>query len=271
MNAGRDVTCVMRKPFTLTFPGGAVASRIRVGHPSELPVALRKIGLERQCPSLVLVGGAQGLAVDDMARLRSLFVEVLAPIAERLGLYVVDGGTNAGIMSLIGEAHSTTGATFPLVGVAATGTVALPMQAVSPADAELLALLEPHHTHFVLVPGSSWGDEALWLAQVASALSGSLPSLTLLMNGGEITWLDARCSIQAARPLLVLDGTGRTADALAAGVRGELTDRRAYDLVATGLVQVVNVEDGPLVLAEAIEKHLAGRGEGDKNGAEKLV
>jgi hypothetical protein len=262
---------VMRKPFTLTFPGGEVASRIRVGHPSELPVALRKIGLERQCPSLVLVGGAQGLAMADMARLRSLFVEVLAPMAERLDLYVVDGGTNAGIMSLIGEARAATNSTFPLIGVAATGTVALPMQAVSPADAELLALLEPHHTHFVLVPGSSWGDEALWLAQVASTLSGTLPSLTVLMNGGEITWLDARCSVQAGRPVLVLDGTGRTADALAAGMRGEQTDRRAHDLVVTGLVNVINIKDGQLALAEAIEKYFVSKVEGEKNGAKKLV
>jgi hypothetical protein len=262
-------TEAMRRPFTLTFPGGEIASRIRVGHPGELPVALDRIGLAESRPTLALVGGAQALAASDMARLRSLFIEVLAPVAEQLGLYVVDGGTDAGIMSLIGEARAATRSTFPLIGVAATGTVALPMQAVSPADAELLALLEPHHTHFVLVPGSSWGDEALWLAQVASTLADKLPSLTVLMNGGEITWLDARCSIQAGRPILVLEGTGRAADALAKGTRGEHTDTRARDLVATGLVHVVNIEAGPVAIAEALKKYLAVKG--DRNGAEAVV
>ncbi len=260
---------VMREPFTLTFPGGEVASRIRVGNYDDLPIALSRIGLTQARPTLVLVGGAQGLAADDMARLRALFIEALAPVAEQKGLYVVDGGTDAGIMSLIGEARATTRSSFPLVGVAATGTVALPMQAVSPTDAELLALLEPHHTHFVLVPGSSWGDEAQWLARIATTLAGVLPSITVLINGGEITWLDARCSIALDRPILVLDGTGRAADALARGVRGEHTDMRAAALVASGLIEVVRIQDGPGAVAEVIARHLSGKG--DQNGAETVI
>ena len=62
----------------------------------------------------------------DMARLRPLFVETLAPLAEALGAFVVDGGTDAGVMRLMGQAHAETGATFPLIGVAVTGMVALP-------------------------------------------------------------------------------------------------------------------------------------------------
>ncbi|HKP52528.1 MAG TPA: hypothetical protein VJ183_07740 [Chloroflexia bacterium] len=290
---------MIRKPFTLTFPSGAVASRIRVGDLSELPVALGRIGLEQSRPTLVLVGGANLLPDGDREELRALFTSVLAPTAERLGLYVVDGGTHAGIMSLMGEARAAIKASFPLVGVAAIGTVALPTQAVDPKDAELLALLEPHHTHFVLVPGSSWGDEAMWISQVAGTLADHLPSITVLVNGGEVTWLDARCSIEANRPILVLEGTGRTADAIAAGVRGELTDLRVGNLVASGLVRVVDVvdnESGPKALAEAIEEHLDGRstkddgrkmvddevelavaieeqlsGKGEKDGAENLV
>ena len=263
---------MIRKPFTLTFPNGTVASRIRVGDPSELPVALGRIGLEMSRPTLALVGGASLVPGSDLERLRLLFNTVLAPTAERLGLYVVDGGTHAGIMSLMGEARTATKATFPLVGVAAIGTIALPTQAVAPADAALLALLEPHHSHFVLVPGSSWGDEALWISQVTTTLADHLPTVTVLINGGEITWLDARCSVEAHRTILVLEGTGRTADAIAAGVRGEPTDRRAKELIESGLVRVINVVDnksGPPMLAAAIEEHLSSKG--GQNGAETII
>lgn len=226
----------------------------------ELPVALRRIGLDRPRPTLALVGGARGIPVDEMARLRTLFSEVIAPTAERLNLYVVDGGTEAGIMSLIGEARAAVGGTFSLVGVAATGMVALPTQTPIPEDA---ALLEPHHTHFVLVPGTRWGDEALWISDVASALSDALPSLTLLVNGGEITWLDARCSVQAGRPVLVLDGTGRTADALAAALRGEHGDLRARDLIKSGLIRAVDGASPREELVAAIEEAFTRKGEED--------
>jgi len=256
----------MRRPFTLTFPSGAVASRIRVGNPAELPVALRRIGLDQPRPTLALVGGAKGLAVDEMAQLRALFENVIAPTAEQLALYVVDGGTEAGIMSLMGEARAAVNGTFSLIGVAATGTVALPTQTPIPEDA---ALLEPHHTHFVLVPGTRWGDEAMWISEVASALSDGLPSLTLLINGGEITWLDARCSVQAGRPVLVLDGTGRTADAIAAALRGEPTDLRAADLVSSGLMGAMDIASPREALVRAIEEALFRKGEED--GAETTV
>ena len=36
--------------------------------------------------------------------------------------------------------------------------------------------LEPNHTHQVLVPGSSWGEESPWLADIATWLADRLPS-----------------------------------------------------------------------------------------------
>ncbi|MBD2244708.1 hypothetical protein H6G26_14110 [Nostoc sp. FACHB-888] len=48
---------------------------------------------------------------------KRLFTEVLAPIAESLGAYVVDGATDAGVMQLIGEARTYINARFALIGV----------------------------------------------------------------------------------------------------------------------------------------------------------
>src|SRR5215208_6911025 len=103
--------------------------------------------------------------------------------------------------------------------------------------------LEPNHSHFVLVPGTVWGDETPWLAAVATTLAGTQESATLLLNGGEISWADVEASVAAGRPVVAVAGSGRTADALAAAVRGMPGDRRAAGLAASGLVHAADLAD----------------------------
>jgi hypothetical protein len=66
----------------------------------------------------------------------------------------------------------------------------------------------------------------------------------LVINGGEITYMDVRHSIDAGRGVVVVSGTGRTADAIAAAVRGEDADPRASNLIRSGLIHAVDVSDG---------------------------
>jgi hypothetical protein len=151
----------------------------------------------------------------------------------------VDGGTDAGVMQMMGQARAETAATFPLIGVTPAGKVALPDRIPS----SKVTALEPHHTHFVLVPGSNWGDESPWLARVASVLANGAPSVTVLVNGGENAWTDVSENLKANRPLLVIAGSGRLADTLAAALRGEATDERARELVASGLAQAIDMTE----------------------------
>ncbi|MBD0364287.1 MAG: hypothetical protein ICV55_16205 [Coleofasciculus sp. C3-bin4] len=230
----------MEQPCRYTFANELTAEVIQVHHEGELPVALDKIGLDSKHPALVLVGGASGIGKADMSRLQRLFVEAIAPIAQELGVAVVDGGTDAGIMRFIGQARTEIGGTFPLIGVAAIGTVILPENPPPFPDA---APLESNHTHFVFVPGSNWGDESPWLAHIASLLSEGFPSVTVVVNGGEITFKDVSYSVQADRPVVTLDGTGRTADKLAAALRGEATDGRATQLAASGQLRTIDLNN----------------------------
>ena len=101
----------------------------------------------------------------------------------RLGLVAIDGGTWSGVMRLFGEVRSDADLDFPLLGVAAVGTVMLPGAQPRQDDA---AGLDPDHSHFLLVPGDEWGAEAGWIARVATVLAGDTPSATVLINGGEI-------------------------------------------------------------------------------------
>ncbi len=244
----------MEKPFKVSFSNGSSAYAVRVQRSAELSVALRKLGLHRSHPVLVLVGGAGGLSDVDMTRLRPLFAEVLAPLTEALGVFVVDGGTDAGVMRLMGQARTETLATFPLIGVAATGTVVLPDAPLLRSDA---APLEPNHTHFVLVPGSDWGDDSPWLARLASVLAKEAPSVTVLVNGGETSWKDVSQSVEAGRPVLAISGSGRAADMLAGALRGEVADGRAKNLAVSGLVQAVDISADSDGLVRIIEQMLS--------------
>ena len=241
----------------LAFPEGPEARAVRIHTPEETPGALCELGLGGSRPVIVLIGGADGLDESSLVRLRPLFAEALAPLAGDLGACVADGGTDAGVMRLMGEARLGAGSRFPLVGVAAAGTVALPGEPLSSPDA---APLEPHHSHFVLVPGSRWGDESPWLARVAGTLAGGSPSITVLVNGGETTWEDAALSVAAGRPVIAVAGSGRAADALANALRGGTDEEWARELAGSGLVRVVDLLAGPSALVETSKKLLAAKG-----------
>lgn len=230
----------MKNCLKLTFDTGQTALAIQVEQQAELPIALEQIGFSDSRPVLVVVGGANNISEADFFRIQRLFVEVLAPIAETLGAYVVDGGTDAGVMRLMGAARTQIGAKFALIGVTPESKVALPNQLEVTAD---LTPLEPNHTHFVLVPGSDWGDESPWISDVATVLASGAPSLTVLLNGGEITFKDAFSSVNTGRLVVVIAGSGRTADILAAALVGEATDERAKELAKSGKLQYIDLID----------------------------
>jgi SLOG in TRPM, prokaryote len=246
----------MTTPFPLHFADGRTAMALHVDQTSELPTALTSLGLQAPQPVAVIVGGAGGLDPADLDRLRPLFESGLVPVMTHLRGATIDGGTQAGVMRLLGEARSGAGADFPLIGVAAAGTVILPGGQPPRDDA---APLDPDHTHFVLVPGDDWGAEAAWIAQAATDLADGRPSATVLINGGEVAYSDVERSLDAGRPVITVAGSGRTADQLADAAQGRPADERAVALVKSGLVQAVPADD-PGRLASVLSAVLTGPG-----------
>ena len=222
------------------------AGCVRIGSSAEIPAALERLGVDRGRPVLVLVGGAGGLADRDLETLAGVVSAAVVPAVVRHRAVVVDGGTDSGVMRLIGRSRSTAGADFPLVGVAAEGTIAVPGMTPGLADA---AELEPHHTGVLLVPGSSWGDEAPWITGVAGAIADGRPSVTVLANGGEIAYADVTGSLAAGRPVVVLAGSGRTADAIARAAAGDGSEARATEIAASPLTRVVDMSRADAVAA----------------------
>jgi hypothetical protein len=238
-------------PFPIGFQGGQTATAVRVDQPSDLSAALAAFGLQAPRLVVVLIGGAGLMDARDLDRLWPLFERSLVPVAERLGLVVIDGGTDAGVMRLIGRARTRAAATFPLVGVPAAGTVRFPGKhwrarrrwPLKHPGGRRRWPLDAHHPHFVLVPGAAWGDEAPWIARVGTVLAGGWPSITVLVNGGEISYTDVACSLRVGRPVLAVAGSGRAADQLASAARGGPADEDAVRLAASGLVEVVDADD----------------------------
>lgn len=229
----------MEKPFRIDTSSGRTAPAILVQSPKDLSAALGELDLHSPRPTLVVIGGASKMSEADLRRVRSLFVKAIAPLVEELGAFVVDGGTDSGVMQIMGQARAQTAATFPLIGVTPVGKVPqgdrIPSEEFTP--------LEPNHTHFVLIPGSNWGDESPWIVRVANLLASGAPSLTVLVNGGEISKKDVAENLKAHRPVLAIAGSGRLADQVAAALRGEETDDRVQELVASGTIQAVDMNE----------------------------
>lgn len=242
----------MRNPFQVPFENGTVAQGISLSQEADIPTALQQLGIATARPTLVIIGGASGLSDDEMEKLRSLFQDVLCPFASSLNFAVVDGGTDAGVMRLIGQARVATGCDFPLLGVVVKAKVIMPDQ---PPPAEDAATLESHHTHFILVPGDHWGDESEWIAEVATVLAAGNPSLTLLINGGAIALnQDVPNSIGHDRPVLIIGGSGRSADRLANAVTGKTTDPDVQTLVNSGLLYTVDLSQDAQMLNTALRE-----------------
>jgi hypothetical protein len=182
---------------------------------SDLAQAISELQLEDNYPVIVLIGGDIDQQYAEVTRLA---VQTISRIAEDMNVAVICGGTDMGVMAEIGQIRSLHDYKFPLIGVAPADLVTWPD---GPHGAKFLWWgkqrwqLEPHYSHFILVPGSQFGDESPWIVDTASILSKGRPSVTILINGGEVSRKDIELSLEKGRRVIALSRTGRLADELA--------------------------------------------------------
>src|SRR5512138_2000635 len=182
---------------------------------SELSQALSELGLKGHYPVIVLIGGEIDKGQADVTQ-RAM--QAISRAAEELQAIILCGGTDIGVMAEIGKIRSQNSYKFPLVGVTPEELVTWPG---GPSKTKFLGLgkkrwqLEPHYSHFILVPGSQFGDESLWIGDTAVLLSKGQRSVTILINGGEVSRKDVQLSLENGRPVIALSRTGRLADELA--------------------------------------------------------
>ncbi|MFT3895202.1 MAG: hypothetical protein QM730_26550 [Anaerolineales bacterium] len=181
---------------------GATVGAVNITDNNEITQALDQLGIPHPKTVIVLVGGASGIGFLDKFPMRKA-VDIVAKLAQETDSVVVDGGTQAGIMDEIGKQRKKNGYTFPLIGVVFE-TLIMKKEAAS--------ILDENHTHFFLIPGDNWGDESGWISKIATCIAGDKKSITVLINGGDISRQDVEYSLMEKRPTFVMRGTGRMAD-----------------------------------------------------------
>lgn len=214
----------------ISLKGGVTVSAANVASEGEIQAALDELGIPRPRPAIVLVGGAGGVGFLEKFPMQKA-VGIVAQLAEESGAVVVDGGTQAGVMSEMGIQRKKNGYTFPLVGVVFDAL----LMRKKPAS-----VLDPGHTHFLVIPGNSWGDESAWISKIATVVAGDRKSITVLVNGGKISRADVEYSLLADRPTAVIRGTGRLAD----------------EITLTGNVFAIDVSREPDEILEVLKTKL---------------
>src|SRR5215207_532250 len=168
----------------------------------EIQEALIKLEIPHPKPVIVLVGGAGGIGWLDKFPMRRA-IAIVANLAEQTQSVVVDGGTMVGIMTEIGKQRKQKKFSFPLIGVVFDSLL---------MQEEAKSILDPNHTHFLLIPGEDWGAESAWISKIATAIAGDKKSITILVNGGDISKTDVEYSLLENRTTFVMRGTGRLAN-----------------------------------------------------------
>lgn len=255
--------------FQYTFPNSQKAYVLDVPNNFSHTESLSTLGLMTS-PSMVVIGGASEMSSESKLRVSQLFSKVLAPVAETYRITVFDGGTNAGIIQMMGQARHNIGGSFNLVGIAPKAHVHLPGHSlnlnITLDNTDEIFELEQHHSHFVLVPGidsnnsTYWGSESPWLAHCASILAKHNPSITILINGGQISLKDLKLNLSVDRHTIVIAGSGRLADKIASIVKGtaETDSSEIQDLVDhyyPSQLSVFDLESPLALLTNQLKSH----------------
>lgn len=182
---------------------------------SNLSQAISQLGLKGRYPVIVLVGDK---IENRHAQVTRQVINTICTIAQNLKAVVICGGTDMGITAEIGLRRRRNRQSFPLIGVAPQELVSWPS---GPQSTKIFwwgktrSKLEPHYSHFILVPGGQFGDAIPWINDAATLLSKDHGSVTVLINGGKLARSAVTLSLETSRPVIAVSGTGRLADELA--------------------------------------------------------
>jgi hypothetical protein len=146
----------------IQFPNGNIAQAIKVIRKTSPKSILKVLDLNPFPTAVIPIsGGAKYLSPIGFTRIYS-FVEAVVDLAFEKNIMLVDGGTNTGVMEIIGKHYGFVQAQNPkkiippLIGFIPLPLVKLPGQEFTNED----VLLQPHHPYFIFVHDAyEWGEE----------------------------------------------------------------------------------------------------------------
>ena len=247
----------MIRKNTITFANGNHAVVVTVPPDASANAILDALQIASPRAVILLFGGAAGLDDSRKTDLATLFADGVTPVAAELGALIIDGGTQSGVMAMMGEAVARHPGKCQLLGIAPNGKIARPEISGASAASDG-APLEPNHSHFVLVESNEWGGETTTMLELARAFNA--PIVAILVNGGAIAVDEASQSVRNEWQLLVIEGSGRFADELSAAIRdGQVVKSvEVSEIARSGRVTLFHVDDAAEKLRDQLRRMLGG-------------
>lgn len=243
---------------SITFENNQTAQAILTSGNADAAEVTKALQLKGRHTVFLLLGGADGLAAELKPRLIQLFGRGIARAVIGVNAVVVDGGTKAGIMEMMGQGVADRGFKTPLIGVAPRSLVTYPG-----GNGAGNVPLDPNHSHFVLIDGNSWGSETNTLFKLVNELKGKSPIVAMIVAGGAVTRNEALQSVRQNIPLIIVQGSGGVADEIASAwlARPALPD----DPVMAEIIADGNIELHPLTNSVRSAERLVVRALGGDN------
>ena len=200
--------------------------------------------------ALSIVGGAKNFKMD--GRKKETFKAGLIAAARATNAWVLSGGTNTGVMKLVGEAVNegqflvSDGARMrrglKAIGICAWGYTHNNQTLINQVPAEFHKVrynsnveirhkksppLSPDHTHFLMVD-DGYRNRYFGAGGIREFISAfekmlmdpspkglGVPVITLLLEGGTDAIFEVKDNLESGQPCVVVEGSGRAADILA--------------------------------------------------------
>jgi hypothetical protein len=249
----------------ILFANGNQARLVTVPTQADPAGVVNALALQPPKAVIIISGGAGQLDDALKPRLTQFFSRGIARVALEMGALIVDGGTESGVMAMMGQGVADRGRQTPLVGVAPAGLVAYPDEA-GKAPAQEGTPLEPNHSHFVLVESNQWGGETKTMYDVAAILAQNVPVMTVLVNGGSIAKQEVLRSVREGWPVVVLEGSGRLADEIAALWQEKpdfIPDSVVAEIIADGNLHLFSMENTVAGLERLLKRLIADQTKGN--------
>src|ERR1700756_1135818 len=107
----------------ISFENGNHAVVVIVPCDTDSRAILKMLDLAQPNALVIVLGGPKELDDSQRTRLAELFSDAIAPAAAELGALIIDGGTQSGVMAMMGEAVARNGRKSQLLGIAPAGEV----------------------------------------------------------------------------------------------------------------------------------------------------
>jgi TRPM family ion channel len=241
----------------ISFPNGNRALAVIPPIGTRATELVRALGIPKPGSVIMIAGGAASMDEHDHLNLTRLFTDGIAHIAATYNALVIDGGTQSGVMELMGQGIAKQQQRPMLLGISPAGKVTYPGKTRHRVGSDEVTL-DPNHSHFVLVETNEWGGETETMYELANVFSEGCPSVAILINGGDIAKNEVLYNVRQRRPIIVIEGSGRFADEIARNIHAKSSfdsDPDVTEITSQGKLYVFPITGSKLELEQLI-KHL---------------